>query len=83
VVVLDENATWEKRVSDSSYGLTPHTCGRGREMLALVSIPQNCHDSTNSLPFSTGLQNADQYNAGGLYFWVIEYRYYLVKSTRA
>ena len=34
VVVLDENATWEKRVSDSSYGLSPHTCGRVREMLA-------------------------------------------------
>ena len=34
VTVLDENSTWSKRVSDSSYGLSPHTCGRVRELLA-------------------------------------------------
>ena len=34
VTVLDENSTWTQRVSDSSYGLSPHTLGRVREMQA-------------------------------------------------
>ena len=34
VTVLDESSTWTQRVSDSSYGLSPHTIGRVREMQA-------------------------------------------------
>ena len=39
VTVLDENSTWTQRVSDSSYGLSPHTLGRVREMQASGKVP--------------------------------------------
>ena len=34
VTVLDAGAPWDKKVHDSSYGLSPATRGKVREMLA-------------------------------------------------